>query len=198
MHEWLVWPDLGALAPGLVFAAGAMTLAVLQCAIVACARWLARRRARAQVFPPDDPRRIWAELKELRADCATSAANLETAVAKLKDKTTAHLMERNSGAQELQRLQDALDQRATLIDALERQVAELELLRTRHALELAAPRRGAPPRVRRAGERREHHRAAAGHARRRGPRTLAEPRRRLAHAAPACAVGPASPQCAPT
>jgi hypothetical protein len=140
MREWLVWPDfgalLGALAPGLVFAAGAMTAMLAQCAIVACARWLARRRARAQVFPPDDPRRVWVELKELRADCAASTANLETVVAQLKDKATAHLMERDSSAQELQRLQDALGQRATLIDALERQVAELELLRVRHALEL--------------------------------------------------------------
>jgi hypothetical protein len=143
MHEWLVWPDfsvrvdalVGALAPGLVFAAGALTVAVLQWVIVACAGWL-RRRGRAQVFPPDNPRRIWAELKELRADCATSTANLETVVAQLKDRATAHLMERTGNAQELQRLQDALDQRASLVDALERQVAELELLRARHALEL--------------------------------------------------------------
>jgi chromosome segregation ATPase len=88
------------------------------------------------VFPPDDPRRVWAELTELRADCATSTANLETVVARLKDKATAHLVERNSSAERLQRLQEALDQRAALVDALERQVAELELLRTRHALEL--------------------------------------------------------------
>jgi hypothetical protein len=140
MREWLVWPDvgalLGALAPGLVFAAGALTVAVLQWLIVACARWLGRRRGRAGVFPPDDPRRIWTELKELRADCAASTANLETVVAQLKDKTTAHLTERNSSAERLQRLQEALDQRTALIDALERQVAELELLRARHALEL--------------------------------------------------------------
>jgi hypothetical protein len=136
MREWLVWPDFGALAPGLVFAAGAMTMTLVQCAIVACARWLARRRARAQVFQPDHPRRVWAELKELRADCAISTANLETAVAQLKDKATVHLVERTSSAHELQRLQEALDQRASLIDALERQVAELELLRARHALEL--------------------------------------------------------------
>jgi vacuolar-type H+-ATPase subunit I/STV1 len=136
MREWLVWPDFSALAPGLVFAAGALTVTLVQCVIVACTRRLARRRGRAQVFPPDDPRRVWAELTELRADCATSTANLETVVARLKDKATAHLVERNSSAERLQRLQEALDQRAALIDALERQVAELELLRTRHALEL--------------------------------------------------------------
>jgi hypothetical protein len=135
MREWLVWADLGAVAPGLMFAAGALTAVLVQCAIVACVRWL-RRRARGQVFPPDDPRRVWAELTELRADCATSATKLETAFVRLRDKTTAHLVERNSNAQELQRLQEALAQRCTLIDALERQVAELELLRARNALEL--------------------------------------------------------------
>ncbi len=136
MREWLAWPDFGALAPGLVFAAGAVTVTLLQCAIVACTRWLARRRGRAQVFPPDDPRRVWTELKELRADCATSTANLETVVAQLKTKAQAHLAERSSSAERLQLLQDALDQRASLLDALERQVAELELLRARHELEL--------------------------------------------------------------
>ncbi len=135
MREWLVWPDVGELAPGLVFAAGAVAVVVLQCAIVACAGWLARWRA-SRAFAPDDPRRIWAELKELRADCATSAAGLETAVARLKDKAAAHVAERNSTTERLQRLQDALDQRGSLIDALERQVAELELLRARHELEL--------------------------------------------------------------
>lgn len=140
MREWLVWPDfgafLGAPAPGLVFAAGALTVLLVQVAIVACARWIARRRARAQVFAPDDPRRIWAEVKGLRADCAASTANLETVVARFKDRARAHVRERDGSAQRLQRLQDALDQRASLIDALERQVAELELLKARHVLEL--------------------------------------------------------------
>ena len=136
MHEWLVWPDFGALAPEHMFAAGAITVTLVQCVIVACAGWLARRRGRSQVFPPDDPRRIWAELKELRAECATSTANLETAFVQLKDRATAYLRERGSRAQQLQHLQDALDQRASLIDALERQIAELELVQARHALEL--------------------------------------------------------------
>ena len=47
MREWLVWPDFGALAPGLVFAAGALTVALVQRVIVACAGLLARRRGRA-------------------------------------------------------------------------------------------------------------------------------------------------------
>ena len=101
--------------------------------------WRQRRSClgeRAAEEATDDPRRIWAELTELRADCAASTTNLELVVAQLKDKTAAHLAERNGGAQRLQRLEEALDQRASLIDALERQVAELELLRARHVLEL--------------------------------------------------------------
>ena len=137
MREWLVWPDLGALfgalAPWVVFAAGALTVVLLRWAIVAGARALARR---GQTFPPDDPRRVWTELKELRADCAACTTELEAAVAQLKTRTTAHLTERHGNVQELQRLQEALDQRAALTEALERQVAELELLRTRHELEL--------------------------------------------------------------
>jgi hypothetical protein len=136
MGDWLVLPDLGALAPQHVFAAGALAATLALSVIIACAGWLARRRAGAQVFPPDDPRRIWAELKELRAECAASTNNLEVAVAHLKDRTAAHLDQRSSSAQQLQRLQDALDQRAPLVDALERQVAELELLKARHVLEL--------------------------------------------------------------
>jgi len=137
MHEWLVLADfgadLGALAPGLMFAAGALAVTLVQCAIVAGAGWLRWRRGRARVFPPDDPRRVWAELKELRAECAASTGDLETAVAQLKDRTAAHLVERSSSAQQLR---DALDQKAPRIDALERQVAALELAQARDVLEL--------------------------------------------------------------
>ncbi len=136
MREWLALSDVGALAPEHLFAAGAITVTLVQCAIVACARWLARRRGRRPMFPPGDPRRIWAELKELRAECAGSAAKLEAAVARLKDRTMAYLAEREGGAQQIRRMQEALDQRASLVDALERQVAELELLKARHVLEL--------------------------------------------------------------
>ncbi len=135
-REWLAWPDLGALAPEHVFAAGALTATVVQCAIVACAGRLARRRKRALAFPPDDPRRIWGELKELRAECAASTSNLETMVAQLKDRTEAHLADRSSSAEELRRLQDAVDQGASRIDTLERQVVALELVKARHELEL--------------------------------------------------------------
>jgi|SRR5579871_39807 len=136
MREWLIRLDFGTIAPWLVFAAGALAAILLQYPIVAGVGWLSRRRARAQMFPPDDPRRILAELRELRAGCATSTASLEAAVERLKDRATAHLREHTCSTQEIQRLQDALDQRVSLIDALERQVAELELLRARHVLEL--------------------------------------------------------------
>jgi hypothetical protein len=134
MREWLSWPEFGAVAPALVFAAGALTAILLRRAIVFVAGRLTRRRARA--FAPDDPRRIWAELKELRSDCAACATGLEAAVARLKDTTTAHLRERNRNAEQLQRLREARDQSGALIEALERQVAEHELLRAHHGMEL--------------------------------------------------------------
>ena len=137
MHEWIVLPDFGALAPRHLFAAGAMPVTVVQCAIVVCASLLARRRAaRTQEFPPADPRQIWAELKHLRADCATSAADLEGAVAKLKDKALARMIERGSNTHQLQVLQRALDEKASIIGALEQQKAELEVLKERHLLQL--------------------------------------------------------------
>ncbi len=137
MHEWLVLPDFGAVAPGHHFAAGALAVTLLQCVIVACADRLARRRAERTEFPPRDPGRMWAELRRLRADCATSAANLETAFAQLKDRAMAQMVERGSSAHELARLQRTLDEKNAVIGTLERRKAELELLRERHLLELA-------------------------------------------------------------
>jgi len=135
MHEWLVFSDLGALAPRHLFASGAMTVTLVQCVIVVCASRLARRRAaRALEFPPGDSREIWAELTQMRADCATSATDLEVAVAKLKDTTMAQMIARGSSAHQLQRLQRALDEKASTIDALERKKAELEVVKERHLL----------------------------------------------------------------
>ena len=134
MREWLSRPEFGAVAPALVFAAGALTAILLGCAIVVVAGWLTRRRARA--LAPDDPRRIWAELKALRTDCAACATSLEAAVARLKDKATAHLRERDRNAEQLQRLREELDRRGALIEALERRVAEHERLRAQHMVEL--------------------------------------------------------------
>ena len=69
MHEWLVLPDLGAFAPGLYFAAGALAVTLVQSAIVACKiLWAEWRAARRQEFPPDDPTRIWAELNASEED----------------------------------------------------------------------------------------------------------------------------------
>ena len=136
MHEWLVLPDFGALAHGHHFAAGAFTVALLQSVIVACADRLARRRVWRTQFPPRDPSRMWAELRQLRADCATSAGNLETAFAQLKEKAMAHMVERGSSAHQLERLQRTLEEKLSIIDMLERRKAELELLKEQHLLEL--------------------------------------------------------------
>ena len=62
MHEWLAFSDLGALAPGHHFAAGALAVVLVQCVIVAGKGFLAWWRVSGQLeFPPDNPNRIWAE-----------------------------------------------------------------------------------------------------------------------------------------
>jgi hypothetical protein len=137
MHEWLVLPDLGAHAPGYHFAAGALAVVLVQCVIVAGKSFVAWWHASGHLeFPPDNPTRIWGELKQLRAECATSASNLETVVARFKDAATARVVERASSAARLQRLQRALDEKATAIAELEQQRAELELLQEQLLLQL--------------------------------------------------------------
>jgi hypothetical protein len=137
MHDWHVLPELGAIRASLWFAAGAMTVTLVQCVIVACASLVRRLRpAGAYEFPSREPSLIWAELRELRAGCAASAANLETAVAKLKQSAMAQMVELGSSAHRLERLRRALDEKTSAIGALEQQRAELELLKERHLLAL--------------------------------------------------------------
>ena len=137
MHDWHVLPELGAIRAGLWFAAGAMTVALVQCVIVACASVARRLRpAGAYAFPSREPSLIWAELRELRAGCAASAANLETAVARLKESAMAQMVELGSSAHQLERLRRALDEKTSAIGALEQQRAELELVKERHLLAL--------------------------------------------------------------
>jgi len=137
MHEWLALPDLGALAPGLQVAAGAIAVVLVQCVIVAGRSLLGWWRApRALEFPPDDPNRIWAELRELRAECATSAAGLETVVARFRDAALARIAERAGCAERLQEMQRALEAKAATIVSLEQQSAELELVQEQLLLQL--------------------------------------------------------------
>ena len=137
MHESLALPDLGALAPGLYFAAGALVVTLVQGAIVACkALWAEWRASRRQEFPPDDPTRIWAELKQLRAECATSATGLETVVSRLRDAIMTEVVERDARADRLERLQRTLEEKSATIGDLEQQKAALELLRETHLLQL--------------------------------------------------------------
>jgi hypothetical protein len=137
MHDWLVFPDLGAPAPGYHFAAGAIAVVLVQCAIMICRSFLAWWRASGRLeFAPDNPARIWAEVKELRAGCATSATNLEAVVARFRDAALAQMAERAGGAARFLRLQRALDEKVTVIAELEQQKAELELMKEQHLLQL--------------------------------------------------------------
>jgi hypothetical protein len=137
MNEWLLFIDVEALPPGALFAAGAMTVTVVQCMIVAWARGQARRRAaRTHEFAPANPDQIWADLKQLRADCETSTANLEMSVAKLREKAMARVQEFGSKAHEVQHLQRALERKASVIGALEERQADFTLWKERHLLRL--------------------------------------------------------------
>src|SRR5262249_49594250 len=113
MHEWLLLTDLGAdlgaLAPAVHFAAGALAVMLRRAVVVAARDLLAWWRAsRTLAFPPDDPTRIWAEFKELRGACVASATNLETVVARFKEAATARIAERAGSVDRLQQMQRAL------------------------------------------------------------------------------------------
>jgi predicted RNase H-like nuclease (RuvC/YqgF family) len=137
MKEWLMLMNVAALPPGVLFAAGAMTVTLVQCVIVAWARRQARRRAaRTHEFTPTNPDLIWAALKQLRADCETSTTNLEMSVATLKEKALGRIRELGSKAHEVQHLHRALEEKASAIGALEEQRADLERWRERHLLQL--------------------------------------------------------------
>ena len=137
MHEWLSVPDVGASASGLHFAAGAIAVVLVQCVIVAGRSLLLWWRAtRALEFPPDAPSRIWGELKELRADCATSATNLEGVVARFRDAAMAQMAERAGSVDRLREMQQALDEKAAMIISLEQEKAALELVQEQLVLQL--------------------------------------------------------------
>ena len=138
MHEWLVSSDFGVVAPGLLFAAGALAVVVLVlCVIVAGRSLLAWWRASGELtFPPDDPTRIWAEFKELRAECVASATNLEAVVARFRQVAMARMAGRDGNADRLAHLRRALDEQATAVAALEQEKVELELVQEQLLLQL--------------------------------------------------------------
>jgi len=137
MLEWLVLSDFGAHAPGLDFAAGAIAVVLVLCVIVAGRSLLGWWRATGELaFPPGDPSRIWAELKELRAECATSASNLETVVARFRDAAMAQIAERDGSIDRVAQMQRTFDENAATIVALEQQKVELELVQEQLLLQL--------------------------------------------------------------
>jgi hypothetical protein len=137
MHEWLGLPDFGAPAPGLHFAAGALAVVLVQCLIVVGRGLLGWWRASREIeFPPHDPSRIWSELKQLRAACATSATNLESVVAGFRKTAMAQMAERAGDADQLAHLRAALDEKDVTVASLEQQKAELELVQEQLLLQL--------------------------------------------------------------
>ena len=127
MGEWLVMHQAEALPPAVIFAAGAISLGVVQYVAIAVRRLLARRRAaRTVAYAIRDPRR-------LRADA--DAANLETGVARLKQRTLKRVRELDQRTGEAQDLRRALAEKSAAIEALERAKADLELWQEKHVLD---------------------------------------------------------------
>jgi len=137
MDVWLLIRQAEALPPGVIFATGAASAALLQGVAVACRRLLARRRAvRVPAYPIRDPRRLRADAERLREACDVSAANLETGIARLKQRALARVLEFERATDEVRELRRKLAEKPTVAADLARAKADMELLKEKHRLEL--------------------------------------------------------------
>jgi DNA repair exonuclease SbcCD ATPase subunit len=137
MDVWLLIREAEALPPAAIFAAGALSLALVYCVIVVAHRLLARHRAaRTAAYAVRDPRRLRAEAERLREACDASAASLETGIARLKQRALARIREFERATGEAQDLRHALAEKSSIIAELERAKADLELAKEKHLLEL--------------------------------------------------------------
>jgi chromosome segregation ATPase len=137
MDAWLVIRQAEALPPGVIFAAGAALVALVQYVTVVFRRLLARRRAaRAAEYAVRDPRRLRADAERLREACDVSAANLETGVARLKQRALERVRELDHAMGEVRDLRRDLAEKAAKIADLARAKADLELWKEKHLLDL--------------------------------------------------------------
>ncbi len=74
--------------------------------------------------------------ERLRAECDTSAANLEDGVTQLKQMVLARVRELERAATEMRQLRRELKDKSATIDVLEQAKSDLELWKARHLLEL--------------------------------------------------------------
>jgi chromosome segregation ATPase len=137
MDAWLLIRQAEALPPAVIFAAGAVSAVLVLRATVAVRRLLARHRAaRADAYAIRDPRRLRADTERLREACDASAANLETGMARLKQRALARVRELDRVAGEVEDLRCDLAEKSAIIADLERVKADLELAKEKHLLEL--------------------------------------------------------------
>ncbi len=137
MDAWLVIQQAEALPPGVIYAAGVASVVLVQCVIVVVRRLLARRRAaRAAAYPVRDPRRLRADAERLREACDVSAANLETGIARLKQRALERVRELDQATGEVRDLRRELAEKSAIIADLKRAKADLELWKERHVLDL--------------------------------------------------------------
>ncbi|HEY1544087.1 MAG TPA: hypothetical protein VGG01_16910 [Xanthobacteraceae bacterium] len=137
MDAWLLIRQAEALPPGVIFAAGAISMGLVLYVVVVIRHLLARRRvARAAAYPARDPRRLRADAERLREACDVSAANLETSIVRLKQRTLERVRAFDQVTSEVQDLRRELAAKSALIADLERAKADLELSQQKHLLDL--------------------------------------------------------------
>jgi hypothetical protein len=137
MDGWLLIRQAEGLPPGVIFAAGVVSAALVLYVVVACRRLLARRRAaRTPEYPVRDPRRLRADAERLREACDVSAAGLEAAIAQLKERALGRLRELELARGEMRDLKRALAEKSDIVAELMRANAELELGNEKQRLDL--------------------------------------------------------------
>jgi chromosome segregation ATPase len=137
MDAWLLIHQAEALPPAVIFASGAVSIAIVQCVVVVARRLLARHRAaRTADYAIRDPRRLRADAERLREACDASTANLETGIARLKQRTLERVRELARVTGEVQDLRRELAEKSAVTAESERAKAALELAKEKHLLEL--------------------------------------------------------------
>jgi DNA repair exonuclease SbcCD ATPase subunit len=137
MDVWRLIGQAEALPPVLIFAAGAVSVVLIQGIVVALRRLLARcRAARAAAHPARDPRRLRADAERLRKACDASAASLQVGIARLKQRALERVRALERASAEAHDLQRELAEKSAIIADLEQAQADMELWKEKHLLEL--------------------------------------------------------------
>jgi hypothetical protein len=137
MDVWLLIRQAEALPPGVIFAAGAVSMGLVLYIVVVARHLLTRRRvARAAAYPARDPRRLRADAERLREACDVSTANLENSIVRLKQRTLERVRAFDQVTREVEDLRRELAAKSALIADLDHAKTDLELAQQKHLLDL--------------------------------------------------------------